>query len=84
MEIWSLKSEVRDWAFAIIAVSISVPMICKFSIGLFFAFGSEEKLSMSAMSKSPIKRMGSVSWHMIVDFLCENWYVAKHSSFYLS
>lgn len=35
MEIWSLKSEVSDCAFAIIVVSTSVPMIFKFSIGLF-------------------------------------------------
>ena len=35
MEILSLKSAVRDWAFAIMAVSISVPMIFRLLIGLF-------------------------------------------------
>ena len=50
----------------------------------FYSSWPRKNFAYFPMSKSPIKRMGSASWHLIVDFLSENWYVAKHSSFYLS
>lgn len=45
----------------------------------FYSSWPRKNFACFSMAKSPIKSVGSMVWHMIVDFLSENWYVAKHS-----